>query len=86
MCFKGFDLGIKDKNGKSICVGDKISYTSYFEDVLKDLTGIKGCPRIGEVIYYPKKFCFAIKWKEPINITLLSNLCGTDFGCMEIAE
>ena len=52
MVFNGFDLGVKDKNGRSICVGDKVIYIW------------EGCESIGRVIYSPLHFCFGIEYED----------------------
>lgn len=53
MCvFNGFDLGIKDKNGISLCVGDRVQ-ESYEDEIC-----------YGEIIYSTEKKAFGILWKK----------------------
>lgn len=54
--FIGFDLNIKDKNGNSLCVGDKVKEVYDEEEPIEII--------YGKVIYSPDKKAFGILWEK----------------------
>ena len=67
MCFKGFDLGIKDKNGFSLCVGDTVQETYLSEDEEEEIN-------YGKIVYATDKKAFGIHWKQENYIELFCDL------------